>query len=206
MSLLNVNPNRMEMNQLKRKLDIARRGHRLLKEKQDALIREYVGLVEETKNARLTVEASMRQLHHHYKVSSVQMDEKSLQDILQQTKRENNVKVSERSLKGIVTLHYELESPILKPVEYSVISTPAALDQVTTMYPQILPELIELANHEKKCFAISHELKITRRRVNSLEFKTIPQMEATIRMIQLRIDDLERTQVARNMKVVNHQK
>lgn len=202
MAVLNVNPTRVELRNLSERLKIASRGHALLKEKQDSLIRKFMGMIEDAQTQRRIVDDVMGKMFQSYQQASLTTDDEVLQILL--NANQNRVEVEKRlhHVMGVKVPHLELKKEIAdeddaKETVESYCLTPTSLDEARRLQPTILEELMKLANIEKQCFLLGEEIIATRRRVNSLEFRTIPDLEETIAFIKMKIDDQERSQVAK---------
>lgn len=203
MAQLNINPTRMELNQLQKRLGIAMRGHKLLQEKQNSLIGQFSQMVEQARLKRRSVESLLESIKNQYTLLSIHGDEALIQQELLGSESEVELRISRQYVRGVSIPAIQLAKSIqhFKPQAVSVASTPVFVDAVLSSYQQFLPEFIELAFLEKQCQMIAEELKTTRRRVNALEVKTIPDLEQTITMIRNRIDDNERSQLARMTRI-----
>lgn len=203
MSVLNVNATRMEMQNLKHRLFIAQRGHKLLKEKQDSLIGQFSMLVEEARQKRKLVEADLASIKEQFYLADIQADSLTIQKLLEKTQSEMALQVTQSNARGIKSPVYKIESNYEQTEKqpYSYVISPVFLDRIQELHHGFIESTIALAMIEKKCQIIASELKTTRRRVNSLEYKTIPDIEETITMIRMKIDDNERSQLARMIRI-----
>lgn len=202
MAILNVNPTRVELKNLSERLKIAARGHALLKEKQDSLIRKFMGMIEDAQTQRRVVDEVMGKMFHHYQQASLLSDDEVLQILLNAHQERLEVEKRLHHVMGVKVPHLELKrgaatKEVTSEGMESYFLAPAPLDEVRRLQPDIVEELIKLANIEKQCFLLGEEIIATRRRVNSLEFRTIPDLEETIAFIKMKIDDQERSQVAK---------
>lgn len=201
MARLKVNPTRMEMRNLEHRLKIAKRGHRLLKEKQDSMIQVFMELSEEARVLRRQVEEQFVRVHGSYQRASLVGDEHLIQKSLMSVERELELDVKRDHVLGMRVPSYDLEVEFGSNDNQSLLAVGKDIDAIQEEYITLLPRLIELAQLEKKCLMLSSEIKQTRRRVNALEHRTIPDIEETISFIAMKIDDNERSQKARVMKV-----
>ncbi|TDT50942.1 V/A-type H+-transporting ATPase subunit D [Fonticella tunisiensis] len=204
MARLNVNPTRMEMSRLKKRLQTARRGHKLLKDKQDELMKRFIDLVKKNNELRKKVEEqlteSLKDFMMAKAVMSTQMFEEALimpaEKILLDVSRRNvmsvNVPVMKFERKGG-------EGASIYP--YGFAQTSGELDAAIKKLYDILPNLLSLAEIEKSCQLMADEIEKTRRRVNALEYVMIPQLEETIKYITMKLDENERGNLVRLMKV-----
>lgn len=201
---LNVNPTRMELSRLKKRLKTASRGHKLLKDKQDELMKRFIDLVRKNNELRLSVEdkltSSLKEFTMAKAVMSTEMFEEAL--IMPTEKIELDI-----TRKNIMSVNV----PVMKFVRetregasiypYGFAQTSGELDGAIKKLNDILPNLLELAEVEKACQLMADEIEKTRRRVNALEYVMIPQLEETIKYITMKLDENERGNLTRLMKV-----
>lgn len=204
MAVLNVNPTRMELTNLKRKLITARRGHKLLKDKRDELMRRFLDLVRENKELRRSVESGIADANVHMAVARSVMSDKSLDVALMLPTQELGVEVSEQNIMSVVIPVFDAK---LKTADendiysYGPAYTSADLDSAVKSLSDIMPLMLRLAQVEKSCRLMAAEIEKTRRRVNALEHVMIPQYEETIKYITMKLDENERNTTTRLMKV-----
>lgn len=207
MARLNVNPTRMELTNLRGKLSIAKRGHKLLKDKQDVLIRDFVALAEKAKALRKEVETELVKSNNSLVLSSAVTDEDMLLMNLSYSQTQVSTEVTAGRVLNVKVPHFRAsvsadkrsQEQLLYP--YSFQSSTGDIDEAALRLRALLPKLIELAQYEKSCQMVSEEIRRTRRRVNALEFRTIVDMEETIDYILMRIDEGERNNISRLMKL-----
>ncbi len=204
MSLLNVNPTRMELTKLKRKLVTARRGHKLLKDKRDELMRIFLELVRENKKLRREVEAGIREANLHMSVARSVMSDKALNVALMLPSQSMSLEISEKNVMSVIIPQF---TPKLKTADahdiysYGFASTSGDLDFAVLSLSGIIPAMLRLAEVEKSCQLMAAEIEKTRRRVNALEHVMIPQYEDTIKYITMKLDENERSSTTRLMKI-----
>ncbi len=204
MAILNVNPTRMELTNLKRKLATARRGHKLLKDKRDELMRRFMELVRENKALRRRVEQKIAQANAHMALARSVMGDAEIEAALMVPMQQMEVDITERNVMSVLIPKYETSlrsSDGADIFPYGFAFTSAELDGAVQYLSDILPELLELAQLEKSCQLMAAEIEKTRRRVNALEHVMIPQYEETIRYITMKLDENERGNTTRIMKV-----
>lgn len=204
MAVINVNPTRMELTDLKRKLVTARRGHKLLKDKRDELMRQFMILVRENKALRIKVEEGIKKANTHMAVASSVMDEKSLEVALMMPSQKMSVKTHEKNIMSVKVPKLETVLKTAKDGEiysYGYAFTSCDLDDAVKALSDIMPDMIRLAEIEKQCQLMATEIEKTRRRVNALEHVMIPQYESTIKYITMKLDENERSATTRLMKV-----
>lgn len=207
MARLNVNPTRMELTKLREKLDIAKRGHKLLKDKQEVLIRSFITVSEQAKNLRKEVEVGLNKVNSGFVLSSSINYEDMLLMNLSYDQEEVTTHVTSKKMLNVSVPHFEIneeeeekmEKKILYP--YSFLSTSSDMDESSNSLNDLLPKIVRLAEYEKSCQILAGEIESTRRRVNALEFRTIVDIEETIKFILMKIDENERNNTARLSKI-----
>ncbi len=204
MAVLNVNPTRMELTNLKRKLVTARRGHKLLKDKRDELMRRFMELVRENKALRVKVEADIHAANTHMAVARSVMDEAALDVALMMPTQEMSLEITQKNVMSVLIPQYDAKFKTADANDiysYGFAFTSADLDEAVGSLSDILPDLLRLAELEKSCQLMAAEIEKTRRRVNALEHVMIPQYEETIKYITMKLDENERSTTTRLMKV-----
>lgn len=204
MAVLNVNPTRMELTNLKRKLLTARRGHKLLKDKRDELMRRFMDLVRENKELRKKVEASIAEANKHMAVARSVMSDADITSALMMPMQEISIDISEKNVMSVLIPEFKTQFKTADDADiypYGFAFTSTELDGAVKFISDILPDLIKLAETEKSCQLMAAEIEKTRRRVNALEHVMIPQYEETIKYISMKLDENERSATTRIMKV-----
>ncbi|MFY9176579.1 MAG: V-type ATP synthase subunit D [Caldicoprobacterales bacterium] len=204
MAVMRVNPNRMELSRLKKRLAIAVRGHKLLKDKRDEMVRRFIELVRRNKELREQVEKELTQALGDFLMARAVMSTEVLEEAVMYPTRQVELKVSKQNVMSVDVpkIDYEEKSQEgLSPYPYGFASTSAELDDSIITLSGILPRMLELAEIEKTCQMLADEIEKTRRRVNALEHIMIPQMEETIKYIAMKMDEDERASRTRLMKV-----
>jgi len=205
MARLNVNPTRMELTKLKKKLGTATRGHKLLKDKQDELMRRFIDLIKHNNELRKSVEEELQNSFKDFVMASALMSSEFLEEAVAYPKEKISVEVTTKNLMSvnvpIMKFKRKLEDDPGSIYPYGFASTSADLDgAIETLY-LILPKLLELAEVEKSCQLMAREIEKTRRTVNALEYMTIPQLQDTIKYIRMKLGENERGALTRLMKV-----
>lgn len=204
MAIMNVNPTRMQMTKLKKQLLTARRGHKMLKDKRDELMRQFIELVQENKRLRDKVEAELSVCNAAFTNASAVMSREALESSLMSSKRRTGVDVRSKNIMSVDVPVYKTvaessdESDIFP---YGFAFTSFELDDAVMSLNELLPDLIKLAQIEKSCELMSAEIEKTRRRVNSLEHVMIPRYEETIKYISMKLEENDRSSRTRLMKV-----
>ena len=204
MAVMNVNPTRMELTNLKRKLVTARRGHKLLKDKRDELMRRFLELVRENKALRLKIEAGIKQANAHMALARSVMSDEALSVALMMPAQKMELDVEEKNIMSVIVPQFHASVKAAKDGEiysYGYAFTSCDLDDAVLALSEIMPDLLKLAEIEKTCQLLASEIEKTRRRVNALEHVMIPQYEDTIKYITMKLDEAERSSTTRLMKV-----
>ncbi|MBC7216995.1 MAG: V-type ATP synthase subunit D [Candidatus Caldatribacterium sp.] len=197
---LNVNPNRMELMKLRNRLNMARRGHKLLKDKLDALIQDFVRVVRENGNLRREIEKEIVKAFEAQNVASLMLSEADKDLVTLAPQQRLLLEVSTRYLTGVRVPHFEVKVEG-DPYSYGVIHTPAELDAAFRSFSRVLPLMVRLAEAEKTIELLAVEIEKTRRRVNALEYVLIPNLEETIKYIQLKLEELARSAITGIMRI-----
>ncbi len=201
---MNVNPTRMELTNLKKKLITARRGHKLLKDKRDELMRQFLELVKENKLLRQKVEAAIKTANEYMAFACSSMSDEELDVALMLPSQSVNLQVKEKNIMSVVVPEFSVKYKVSNENDiysYGFAFTSGDLDEAVKAYSDILPDLIRLAEVEKTCQMLSAEIEKTRRRVNALEHIMIPQYEETIKYISMKLEETERSNTSRLLKI-----
>ncbi|UCE05893.1 MAG: V-type ATP synthase subunit D [bacterium] len=197
---LNVNPNRMELMRLKKRLVLVRRGHKLLKDKQEELMRQFLALVRITRELRDEVEEILQRGYQAFVSARMDTPEYLMEHALNSVKKEGALEVSQIHIMNLRVPQFKFE---WKQEEVHQINrdTPGDLDLALRTFSELIPKLLELAQKEKSIQLLSYELERTRRRVNALEYILMPNLTETIRFIEDKLTEMERSNITRLMKV-----
>ena len=204
MALLNVNPTRMELKKLKTRLVTARKGHKLLKDKRDEMMKRFLDIVRLNKDLREKVEREMTAVHSGFAVASALSSPQALEEALMLPKKERTLTVSYRNIMSVnvPVMNYSISAEnIEESINYGFASTSGELDASVLALSGVLSDLIRLAQAEKSAQMLADEIEKTRRRVNALEYFMIPQLQETIRSISMKLEENERGNLTRLMKV-----
>ena len=199
-----MNPTRMELTRLKRKLVTAVKGHRLLKDKRDELMREFLDLVRENMELRLKVEEGIKRANSNFVLAKAGMSEETLRTALMAPKQEINLNVDKKNVMSvdIPVFDYKTRTADENDIySYGFAFTSGDLDGAVLSLADILPDMMKLAETEKACQLMAAEIEKTRRRVNALEHVIIPETRQGIRYITMKLDENERSTQVRLMKV-----
>jgi len=199
-----VNPTRMELTRLKKKLVTARRGHKLLKDKRDELMRRFLDLVRENKALREKVEAGIAAANKNFVLARAVMQDEVLNTALLAPKQEVYLEISQKNVMSvdIPVFEYKTKTPDANDIySYGYAFTSSDLDDSVKSLADILPDMLKLAECEKSCQLMASEIEKTRRRVNALEHVVIPETQENIKYIIMKLDENERSSQIRLMKV-----
>lgn len=203
MAKLNVNPTRMALSNLKSRLVTAKRGHKLLKDKQDELMRRFIEMIRRNKTLRVEVEKALSNSFKSFLLSSAVMSPEFLEQAVAFPKEQVSVAIETKNVMSVNIPKMEFtrtesEGAIFP---YGFAQTSSELDDAILELYSVMSMLLELAEVEKACQLMADEIEKTRRRVNALEYRTIPDLEETIKFIRMKLDENERATITRLMKV-----
>ena len=203
MAKLKVNPTRMALSELKLRLVTAKRGHKLLKDKQDELMRQFINLIKENKKLRVEVEKELSESFKSFLLASATMSPLFLESAVSFPKEKLSVDIKSKNIMSVNVpemkfVKEEMEGSIFP---YGFVQTSAELDDTVIKLQKVLDNLLSLAEIEKSCQLMADEIEKTRRRVNALEYSTIPNLEETVKNIRMKLDENERATITRLMKV-----
>ena len=204
MAATQVNPTRMELTRLKKKLVTAIKGHRLLKDKRDELMREFLDLVRENMELRLRVEEGIKNANTNFVIAKAGMSEEILHAALMAPKQEVTLIDKTKNVMSVDIPVYEYTTRTPDPNDiysYGFAFTSSDLDGAVKSLADILPDMLRLAEVEKSCQLMASEIEKTRRRVNALEHVIIPETQSGIKYITMKLDENERSTQIRLMKV-----
>ena len=201
MAEIRVNPTRMELKKLQTKYTTARRGHKLLKDKRDELMRRFLDVVREDKELRERVEARLTACHKSFTVANAVSNPKMLSEALILPGSENKLEVSEKNLMSVTVPVFELDVSGGDTFNYGFAFTSGELDNAICELGGILPDMVRLAELEKTAQMLALEIERTRRRVNALEHIMMPRYLESIKTIKMKLDENERGNKTRLMKV-----
>ncbi len=200
MAIKRVNPNRMELMRLRRRRDVARRGHKLLKDKLDELLKEFMARIAEARRFRREVERELAAAHAVFGVVRAEAGAAATTQALLGGEPGELVTVRERSVMSVRVPAVD-DLRLATPAGYSLATTPALLDHALEGLAAVAPRLVELAAREKAIELLAAEIERTRRRVNALEYVLIPQLDEGVRTVRMKLDEAERSDLTRLMKV-----
>jgi len=194
----------MELTRLKNKLLMARRGHKLLKDKRDELMRQFLILVRENKELREKVESGIEEANRSFALARSAMSDEAVRVAFLAPKQGVSLELSTRNVMSVDVPVYKTTTRTADPNDiysYGFAFTSSDLDGAVKELSALLPDMLRLAESEKSCQLMAAEIEKTRRRVNALEHVLIPEMESSIKFITMKLDENERASQTRLMKV-----
>lgn len=199
MARLHVNPTRMELMRLKRRLSIAVHGHALLEDKLEGLMREFIDLIERYRSAREELDAAYADLVRLFLLAALTSSKEVVQEAVSQARGELKLSLSRKNLLSVPVTKFEAE---LGPGGgYGLLESPIALDEAVAGLRELFPKILRLAEMEQAIWLFMAEIQRTRRRVNALQYIMIPNIRETVNYIQAKLDENERGNITRLMKI-----
>ena len=198
--LSGVNPTRMELLRLKKRLSLAQRGHKLLKDKRDELMRQLLEMIGSVKNLRMSIENEFQSILESFILAKALMGPKQTEQALAISEKKISVSVSEKNIMSVrvPVFKREVSGEI---ISYGFLNTSGEIDIALDKFDRFLELLLTLAEKEKTVHLMANEIEETRRRVNALEYRLIPEFEETIKYITMKLAESERSNTIRLMKV-----
>lgn len=200
MAQLQVKPTRMELTNLKKKRKVAVRGHKLMKDKRDEMVRRFIAYARRNKELRQQVEQRLSGAMAHFVLARAEMSGEAIEEALAYPARAAEVRVDTQYVLSLKMPNLSLEPAECVELPYGYMTTSEELDEAVKAFGEVLPLLIELAEVEKICNSLADEIEKTRRRVNALEYVMIPQFDEAIREIKMKLDENDRGNTTRLMK------
>lgn len=202
MARLNVNPTRMELRRLKTRLKTAVRGHKLLKDKADETIRQFMAYVKENKRLREEIETELSLALRSFMLASAVTTSQVLEEAVAMPAFSVELTTAEKNVMGVTVPQIAVKAGDKKELyPYSFASVSSEFDGSIANLSELLEKMVKLAEVEKTCNMLADEIEKNRRRVNALEYVMIPQLEETIKYITMKLDENERSNTIRLMKV-----
>ncbi|WP_159795683.1 V-type ATP synthase subunit D [Streptococcus halichoeri] len=201
---LNVKPTRMELNGLKKRLKTAQRGHKLLKDKRDELMRHFIDLIRENARLRQEVEAVLQYNMQEFVLAKSLENDAMIEELFSVPVREAQLIIEVDNIMSVHVPRFlinETSTDSANQLSYSFLNSNSEMDNTIQKMEAQLTKLLRLAEVEKNCQLMADEIEKTRRRVNGLEYSIIPQLEETIHYIELKLEEAERSNLVRIMKV-----
>lgn len=195
-----VNPTRMEMLRLRKRLTVAKRGHKLLKDKLDGLMKDFSRFAKEYKAARRAVDAELPAVLKYFVLAEATSSRRITEDALDNTRQDMKIEVKTRRIMSVVIPELQVSYGEAAG-GYSRIHTSPELDKAIAGLKEFIDKLLKMAELEQTVRLLSAEIEKTRRRVNALEHTFIPRMAASINLIKNKLDEAERSNTSRLMKI-----
>ena len=204
MAQLNVNPTRMELTRLKKSLATAHRGHKLLKDKRDEMMRQFLDIVRENKVLREKVEEKLLEANKYMAVAGSVMKKEVLMSALLMPKQGVELEVETKNIMSVDIPSFKTKTKSQNTSDifsYGYAFTGYDLDKSVSLLSDVLPDMLKLAESENAAQLLASEIENTRRRVNALEYVMIPNYQDTIKYITMKLDENERSNTTRLMKI-----
>ena len=197
-----INPTRMELTRLKGRLKTAQRGHKLLKDKRDELMKQFMDVVRENRALRRRVEEGLMQAHGSFTVASAIMSPEMLEQSLLYPTQSVELDMTFQNVMSVDVPKYSFRTAGQNGAyPYGFAQTSGELDDAVDAMSEVFQDMLRLAEMEKTVQLLAEEIEKTRRRVNALEYVKIPEMQANIKYITMKLDENERANTIRLMKV-----
>jgi len=199
-----INPTRQELTRLKNRLRTSVRGHKLLKDKRDELMKQFMDVVRENRALRKRVEEGLMKAHGAFTVAAALMSPEMLEQSLLYPKQSVELDMTFQNIMSVDVPQYHFRTSSQDPGEvypYGFAQTSGELDDAVDALSRVLSDMLRLAEIEKTSQLLAEEIEKTRRRVNALEYVKIPEMQANIKYITMKLDENERANTIRLMKV-----
>jgi len=190
----NPNPTRMELLKAKTRVKLARKGHKLLKQKRDALVLEFFKILGKAQDLRSELNSRMQNAYGSLAVAQAYHSMQEIEEAAMAVKRAPNVHVEVRNIMGVKIPTLEASEPkkLLLARGYSIVGTSAKIDEVADSFEHVLDLIFKLSETENGIRRLILEIEKTKRRVNSLEFVMIPRLEGQAKLISFRLEEMER--------------
>ncbi len=198
--ILAINPTRMELLRLKKRLTLAHRGHKLLKDKQDELVRSFLEIIEDTKKLRIEVDNEIQSVFQSYSLAEGVVGGAIIESLFSMPGAQTEIQSKSKSIMNIKVPKFMVDITG-NPYDYGDVTSSVLVDRCVGKFGKILNTLLKLAELEKASILLAEEIEKTRRRVNALEYILIPNMEDTIKYITMKLSEMERSNLTRIMKV-----
>ena len=202
MARLNVKPTRMELSRLKKRLKTSTRGHKLLKDKQDELMRRFIDLIKQNNQLRQSIEERLTQAMQAFVLAKSTLPESFIEESFALPTRSVDLHIEQENIMSVNVprLHVQLPEKASQ-FQYGFLNSNSDMDSAIATFQTISQDLLDLTEIEKTCQLLADEIEKTRRRVNALEHLIIPQLQETISYIQMKLEENERSNIIRMMKV-----
>lgn len=197
-----IKPTRMELTRLKHQYQIAKRGHKLLKDKRDEMVRQFMSYIKKNKSLREEIEEKLTEALKHFSIAESKMGEDLVTEALLCPEKTSDVVINWVNMMNVNIPSFEFKaSEQAQELPYGFAFTSGELDRSVLDVIELLPLMLELAEAEKTCNLLADEIEKTRRRVNALEHVVIPETKKNIKYITMHLEENERAATTRLMKV-----
>ncbi|HUT65318.1 MAG TPA: V-type ATP synthase subunit D [Spirochaetota bacterium] len=198
--ILAVNATRMELMRLKKRLTLAQRGHKLLKDKQDELVRNFLEIIEDTKRLRVEVDNEIQSVFQSYSLAEGVVGGAGIESLFSMPGAQTGLKSQLKTIMNVKVPKFTVEITG-DPYDYGDRESSVLVDRCVGKFGTLLENLLKLAELEKSSILLAEEIEKTRRRVNALEYILIPNIQDTIKYITMKLSEMERSNLTRIMKV-----
>jgi V/A-type H+-transporting ATPase subunit D len=198
---IKVSATRMQLMALKKRLKLAKKGHKLLKDKQDQLVREFFNVIYVYRDLREKVEQSLMKAYSSMIIARSVMNDEVIDNAFLIPSKSVKLEANYKNVMSVKVPRFNVKFEGKPGLQYSPISTSVELDIASKTFEEIAEDLIKLAEIEKEVIEIAKEIEITRRRVNALEYVLMPELESAIKYISMKIGEMERSNLSRLMKI-----
>ena len=198
-----IKPTRMELLKLRKRVILAVRGHKLLKEKRDALISEFLSIAGSVRTVRTQAEEQLARAYEHLLAAQAVMGTGAVREVSWNTDQDIQVKMRSRNIMGVTVPLLEMNKIERTAIRrgYGLVGTSSWLDEACRAMEQALTMIVKLAEVEETVRRLALEVEKTKRRVNALEYIVIPRLTATVKYIRMRLDEIERESFTRLKKI-----
>ncbi|MCE5197318.1 MAG: V-type ATP synthase subunit D [Negativicutes bacterium] len=197
---IRVNPTRMELLRLKKRAAVAKRGHKLLKDKRDELMKTFLALTGQARDLRREVDDKLTTAYRSFLVARAVMSPEMLEEAIMFPKTKVSLTLSEKRMLNLTSPVFELHQEG-EVYAYGLANTSSELDTSLGIFSEVLSLMVKLAGVERSVELLAEEIERTRRRVNALEHVLIPQLETAIKSISMKLSEQERASTTRLMKI-----
>jgi V/A-type H+-transporting ATPase subunit D len=198
--ILAVNATRMELLRLKKRLALAQRGHKLLKDKQDELVRNFLEIIEDTKKLRMDVDSQIQSVFQSFSLAEGVVGGAQIESLFTLPGAKTTLLSHTKSIMNVKVPKFNVEITG-DPYNYGGVTSSVLVDRCVGKFGKLLDNLLKLAELEKASILLAEEIEKTRRRVNALEYILIPNIQDTIKYITMKLSEMERSNLTRIMKV-----
>ncbi|MDD2665402.1 MAG: V-type ATP synthase subunit D [Methanocellales archaeon] len=199
--MINVKATRMELLNIKKRIKIAKRGHKLLKDKRDGLMKQFLSIVNESMETRRRVDSKLNMAHRSFLLTRAMMSVEEIEGAIFYPKKESLLAISYQNIMGVNVPKIKTQIEKERNSAYSLVSTTSELDHSLELFDEALVDMIRLAEIQKSVELLALEIGKTRRRVNALEHVLIPQLEDAARYISMKLDEMERSNFCNLMRI-----